>query len=203
MTIDDRRQKLYAVVSGQQGYFTAKQALRCGYSHRLQHYHREKGHWEEIERGFFRLSNYPPSPTEDLVRWSFWSRNRNDEPQGVISHDTALALYELSDILPSRVHLTVPPLFRKIPAGGCVLHKKILAPEEIEKRDGFLVTSPLRTIIDAAESNISMELLEKAVRDAFSKGLLVPSALLKAKVSSVAMPKIYQVLDLIKKKPSL
>lgn len=203
MTIDDRRQKLYAFASGQQGYFTAKQALACGYSHRLQHYHKEKGHWDEIERGFFRIANYPVSPNEDLVRWAFWSRNRNDEPQGVISHDTALALHELSDILPSKIHLTVPPLFRKKPAGGCVLHRKILRPEEIEKREGFLVTTPLRTIIDVAESGLASEQLEKALRDAFSKGLMVPATVLKAKVPRAAMDKITFALENIKKKPTL
>lgn len=203
MTIDDRRQKLFTIASGQQGYFTAKQALACGYSHRLQHYHKEKGHWDEIERGFFRLSNFPASPNEDLVRWSFWSRNRKDEPQGVVSHDTALALHELSDILPSKIHLTVPPVFRKKPAGGCVLHKKILGPEEIEKRDGFWVTTPLRTIIDAAESGLSQEQLEKALRDAFSKGLMVPATISKARIPSTAMDRIVAALENIKKHPGL
>ena len=203
MTIDDRRQKLNVVASGQQGYFTAKQALACGYSHRLQHYHKEKGHWDEIERGFFRLSYFPPSPNEDFVRWSFWSRNRKDEPQGVISHDTALALHELSDILPSKIHLTVPPLFRKKPAGGCVLHRQILRPEEIEKREGFLVTTPLKTITDAAQSDISAEHIERALRDAFTKGVLFPANVAKAKMPSAAMQKIAVALDNIRKTPSL
>ncbi|MCG2724689.1 MAG: hypothetical protein L6420_00300 [Elusimicrobia bacterium] len=201
MTIDDRRKKLYIIASEQQGYFTAKQAITCGYSRRLQHYHKEKGHWNEIERGFFRFSDFPASLNEDLVRWSFWSRNRKDEIQGVISHDTALAFYELSDILPSKIHLTVPPLFRKKPAGGCVLHRKILQPKEIEQREGFLITKPLKTILDIAESDIGAEHLEKALRDAFSKGIMVPAMIIREKIPIKAIAKITLALENIRKKP--
>jgi hypothetical protein len=40
--------------------------------------------------------------------WQLWSRNRNDDIQGVFSHETALALYELSDVMPGKLHMTVP-----------------------------------------------------------------------------------------------
>jgi predicted transcriptional regulator of viral defense system len=123
-SMDDRRQKLYTVAESQGGYFSAKQALSCGYSHRLQHYHKGKGHWVEIERGCFRLMNYPSSPNEDFIRWSFWSRNRGDIAQAAVSHESALAFHELGDVVPSKIHLTVPPTFRKKAAGGCVLHRK-------------------------------------------------------------------------------
>lgn len=201
--IYDRRQNLYNVASTQQGYFSAKQALSCGYSHRLQHYHKEKGHWVEIERGFFRLSNFPSSPNEDLARWSFWSRNREDIPQAVVSHESALAIHELSDVIPSKVHLTIPPSFRKKSSGGCVLHRNILLPEVIEKREGFFVTTPMQTIIDAADSPLSLEQLEQAVRDALAKGLMVPANIAKAKMSAAAHEKIDLIMENIKRKPVL
>ncbi len=202
-TLYDRRQNLYNVASTQQGYFSAKQALSCGYSHRLQHYHKEKGQWVEIERGFFRLSNFPSSPNEDLARWSFWSRNREDIPQAVVSHESALAIHELSDVIPSKVHLTIPPFFRKKSAGGCVLHKNILLPEVIEKREGFFVTTPMQTIIDVADSALSLEQLEQAVRDALAKGLMVPANIAKAKMSAAAREKIGLIMENIKRKPVL
>ena len=202
-TIYDRKQKLYNIASTQQGYFSAKQALACGYSHRLQHYHKEKGHWAEIERGFFRLANFPSSPNEDLVRWSFWSRNREDIPQAAVSHESALAIYELSDVIPSTVHLTVPPSFRKKCAGGCVLHRSILPLEAVEKREGFFVTTPLQTIIDVADSALGLEQLEQAVRDALTNGLMVPANISKAKMSATARKRVEIVLENIKRKPIL
>lgn len=202
-SIDDRRQKLYTVAESQGGYFSAKQALSCGYSHRLQHYHKEKGHWVEIERGCFRLMNYPSSPNEDFIRWSFWSRNRGDIAQAAVSHESALAFHDLGDIVPSKVHLTVPPTFRKKAAGGCVLHRKALPLEALEKHEGFLVTTPLQSIIDAAEGDTSVEQLEQALRDAFQKGLLVPATVTKAEMTPAVRERIEGVMDAIRRKPVL
>ena len=201
--IEDKHQKLYNIASGQQGYFTAKQALSCGYSHRTQYYHKEKGHWIEIERGMFRLANYPASPFEDLVRWSLWSRNRDDIPQAVISHETALSVHELSDVMPGKIHLTVPPNFRKKSSVGCILHKNIIQPESIERREGFMLTTPLKTIIDVAEGGISNDYLEQALRDAFNKGILVPAQVIEAKPSPKAKDKLRIILENIKKRPIL
>jgi predicted transcriptional regulator of viral defense system len=42
----------------------------------------------------------------------------------VYSHQTALSLFDLSDLMPSRLHMTVPPGFRRsapIP-GAIILH---------------------------------------------------------------------------------
>ena len=78
-----RKNKLFEIASQQAGYFTAKQAVQCGYSYRLQSYHKNQGTWLEVERGIFRLANYPDSPNEDLVRWSLWSFNRDGFSQAV------------------------------------------------------------------------------------------------------------------------
>ncbi len=201
--IEDKRKNLFQIAASQQGHFTAKQALVCGYSHRTQYYHKEKGHWAEIDRGVFRLTNYPVSPDEDLVRWSLWSRNREDVPQAVISHETALSVHELGDVMPAKTHLTVPPAFRKKPSGGCVLHKKILSPEDIEKRDGFMVTIPLRTIVDVAEEGMSNEYIEQALRDAFSKGILVSAHIIETQMTLKAKEKLRIILEQIKKNPML
>lgn len=201
--IEDKRRKLYSIAVNQQGYFTAKQAISCGYSHRIQHYHKNQGHWIEIERGFFRLSNFPASEYEDFVRWSFWSRNREDKQQAVISHESALAVHELGDVMPSKVHLTVPPKFRKESQEGCVIHKQILKPDDVEQRDGFMITTPLRTIVDVAEDSISEDYLEQAVRDAFNKGVIVPASIIQAQMSKKAKEKFRTVLYNIKKNPIL
>ena len=64
---------LVAIASEQGGYFTAQQALSVSYTYRQQHFHRERGNWLLIDRGLFRLRDYPSSPNEDLIRWGFWS----------------------------------------------------------------------------------------------------------------------------------
>lgn len=198
---NDKEKQLVLMAANTGGYFTAKQALENGYSYRLQHYHKEKGHWEEIDRGVFRLANYPNSSYEDLIRWSLWSRNRNDIPQAVVSHDSALTVYESGDTMPGKTHFTVPPGFRKEPPGGCVVHYAIVSPNEIENRGGFFVTNPVRTIIDVAEGNMSVDYLESAVRDMFAKGLLRISDLQNAEMNAQAKEKVRMVLQNIQRNP--
>lgn len=168
-----RSEGLFETANRQVGYFTAKQASEAGYGYRLQHYHRERGHWIPVGHGLFRLSRYPEGENEDLVRLSLWSRNREGEPQAVASHETALRLYGLSDLMPGKVHLSVPKDFRKRPPRGVVLHKSDLTDGDVETWNGFKVTTPLRTILDVARSReTSPEHLDSAVREALIRGLV-------------------------------
>jgi predicted transcriptional regulator of viral defense system len=168
----DNERRLFEIADTQGGYFTAKQARAAGYYNRLQHYHRETGDWELIERGVYRLRNYPRSDHEDLIRWSLWSMNRKGESQAVFSHQTALAFHEIGDFNPARIHITVPPGFRKRIAGGCVVHKAVLPATEIEQHAAFKVTTPLRSLFDAYASHVEPDHLEHAIIDALSRGLL-------------------------------
>ena len=168
-----RAERLFEIADRQAGYFTAKQAGEAGYDYRLQHYHRERGHWLPVGHGLFRLSRYPEGENEDLVRLSLWSRNREDQPQAVISHETALRLHGLSDLMPGKMHLSVPKGFRKSPPTGVILHKSDLADGDVEAWNGFEVTTPLRAILDVARSReTSPEHLQSAVREAVARGLV-------------------------------
>src|SRR3954468_6375513 len=163
---------LSSLAHEQGGYFTAKQAREAGYGYRHLDYHETAGNFERVDHGLYRLPTLPPSEYDEFIRLSLWSRNQKDEPQAVVSHQSALVLHELSELLPGEIHLTVPPKFRKAPPSGCILHKATLLGREVEERAGFRVTSPLRTLIDAAAGDVSHEQLEKAVADALSRGLV-------------------------------
>ena len=168
----DNARLLYETAAAQGGYFTAAQALEVGYAYSQQHYHVERGNWLRVEHGLFRLRDFPAGEREDLIRWSLWSRNQKGVPQAVVSHETALTVHELSDLMPARIHLTVPPGFRKEVPPGCVLHKGRLAPGDVEARAGYQVTTPLRTLVDVADSPLSQEHLDAAVREALERGLV-------------------------------
>jgi len=170
-------QALSALAHEQSGYFTAKQAQSVGYEHKHLEYHASVGNFERVEHGLYRLPTVPPGENDDLVRLTLWSRNRKDEPQAVVSHESALVLHGLSELLPSKIHLTVPPKFRKATPAGCVLHKAALAPDDVEERAGFRVTTPLRTLLDVAAAGVSQEQLEKAIGDALARGLVRRKAL--------------------------
>lgn len=168
---------LAVLAQTQGGYFTTKQAATAGYGYRHLDYHETVGNFERVAHGLYRLPTVPIAEHDDLIRLTFWSRNQKDEPQAVISHESALVLHELTDLLPNRIHLTVPRTFRKSAPNGCALHKATLATADIEEREGFYVTTPLRTLLDAASSGMSQEQLNAAVRDALTRGLIRGKAL--------------------------
>jgi predicted transcriptional regulator of viral defense system len=163
---------LSALANEQGGYFTTKQAIEAGYGYRHLDYHETAGNFERVGHGLYRLPTVPPSEHDDLIRLSLWSRSRAGVPQAVVSHESALGLHDLGDLLPGRIHLTVPPGFRKPAPRGCVLHKAPLADDEVEERAGFRVTTPLRTLADVATGGVSAEQLGRAVRGALERGLV-------------------------------
>ena len=170
--------RLLSLAQGQGGYFTAKQAAEIGYLSPHLDYHVGAGNFLRVGHGVYRLPEVPIGEHDDLVRLAFWSRGRDDQPQAIASHSTALGIHGLSDLLPSKIHLTVPMTFRKEPPKGIVLHRNKLAASDIEDREGFQVTAPLRTILDiAADERNSEEHLGKAIAEALARGLVRKSAL--------------------------
>jgi predicted transcriptional regulator of viral defense system len=164
--------QLFSLAVEQGGYFTAKQAREAGYDYPHLDYHVSCGNIVRVGHGLYRLPDLPPSEYDDLIRLALWSRNRQDQPQAVVSHESALVLHDLSDLLPTKTHLTVPPRFRKRAPHGCIMHRAALPPSDIEERQAFRVTTPLRTLLDVARSDVSQEQLEMAVAEALRRGLV-------------------------------
>ena len=176
----DPRSKLYDIAEQQAGYFTASQALQAGYSRASQHYHHKVGNWRREGHGIYRLDRFPRTPDEHYVRLMLWSRDRNDNTQAAISHETALLAYEISDIMPAKIHLTIPKSFRKQPPADVTLHYQELTASDVTELNGYRITTPLRTLLDAAASTLSTEHLTTAIQDALSQGLIRKRALEEA-----------------------
>ena len=93
---------------------------------------------------------------------------------GVISHESALALYEMSDANPSKLHITVPRKFRirrEVP-GFLVVHHADLQPHEIQPFEGIPVTAPERTIRDCHARHLPWGLVRQAIDDGRRQGYL-------------------------------
>jgi predicted transcriptional regulator of viral defense system len=168
----DLRERLVSLASGQGGYFTAAQARALGYSYQAQKYHKDRNNWVRVDRGVYRLRGWPSSSHEDLVRWYLWSQQR-----AVVSHETALSVYELGDVNPARVHLTVPPQFPS-KAPGVILHKGELPEKDVRPQGGFRITTPVRTLLDVAAGDLDQDQVSKAVHDAIREGVLTRGDLL-------------------------
>jgi hypothetical protein len=166
---------LFEIAEGQQGYFTAKQAADAGYQFGSQAHHVKSGNWVRVERGIYRLARFPQSVEEQLVIYTLWSRNRAGDPQGVYSHQTALSIQELSDVNPAKLHMTVPAAFRRRAKAPkvLVLHRASLDAKDVEQRQGFAVTRPLRAIADVAGAeSVSRDIVEQALTEGRQRGLI-------------------------------
>lgn len=194
----NKKRKLFELVSSQGGYFTARQALKIGYSYRSQKYSLETGEWVKAGYGFYKLSNYPISKYSELIELYLWSRNKNDIPQAVISHESALDVHKLGEVIPTKVHFTVPKIFRKKIPKNYLCYKSDLKRDEIEEKEGFKVTSPIKTIIDVVEK-IDLEQLEKVVFDAYQKGFINQHTIEKADAKDETKRKLLNIFSKIRK----
>lgn len=173
-------QKLFEIAEAQQGFFTSKQAKSAGFDERNHPYHVHAGNWIREHRGIYRLASFPPPERPDLVLWALWSCNRKGKIEGVYSHETALSIYDLSDLNPSKLHMIMPKTFRRMSKTpkGIVLHKADLDRADVVQRDGYLVTRPLRAIIDLiGTDSADEESLRQALGDGMNRGLITRAEL--------------------------
>jgi len=165
-----RWDRLFEIAAGQEGLFTTKQAAEAGYSPQLLTHHLGSGRALRISRGIYRLVHFPAGEHEELVAVWLWS-----DRAGVISHQTALALHELSDALPARVHLTLPSAWSKrrfrVPA-DVMLHHADVPPDDRSWFGAVPCTSARRTLNDCARDDLSPELLRQAAQQALRRGLV-------------------------------
>jgi predicted transcriptional regulator of viral defense system len=162
--------RLFEVAAAQDGMFTTQQAAEAGYSPQLLAHHLGAGRMVRVRRGVYRLVHFPAGEHEELTALWLWS-----ERAGVFSHLTALALHDLSDALPSRVHLTLPAAWARrrlrVPE-GVVLHFGDVAEDERRWFGPVPATDPTRTLNDCAQAGLPPEILRQAALDALDRGLV-------------------------------
>jgi predicted transcriptional regulator of viral defense system len=189
--------RLFEIAEQQQGFFTTKQAKAAGFAENTHPYHVRVGNWIREYRGIYRLALFPTADRPDLVLWALWSRNRDEEVEGVYSHQTALSLYDLSDLNPAKLHMTVPTDFRRnseIP-GILVLHSANLRESDVQNATGFKLTRPLRTILDLIEADtVERNFIRQALRQAIDRGLISRQQIRNARMSGPVRKIVEDVL---------
>ncbi len=162
------------VAAEQYGYVTTLQARERGVTANALRMMATRGVLERVARGVYRIPTFPPSQYAEYMEASLWPAG----VRGVISHASALALRGLSDISPSRVHLTVLQSFRvrrEVPS-HLVVHRQHLPDDAITMFEAIPVTTVKRTIEDCHRAHIGPALLRQALADAEREGFLTPSA---------------------------
>jgi len=171
---------LFELASEQGGYFTAVQARACGFSRALlAHHAKSSGRFLRVRQGLYRFREYPGSPREDVI--AAWLATGREV--AVVSHESALDILGLSDVVPEVVHLTVPRARRYRSASpGVALHTTTrgLDKSDVVVRNGIRLTAAARSIIDAAAAGTAPEQIVAAIGQALDRGMATQSKLLAA-----------------------
>ena len=165
--------RLYESAAAQEGYFTTTQAAQSGYSPQLLAKYLQNRRVIRVRRGVYRLVHFPAGEHEEFVVAWLWTKCA-----GVFSHETALFLHGLSDVLPKLKHITLPLPWSKrrlrIPK-GIVPYFADVPKGESTWIGPVPVTTPLRTLKDCIVAHTSPEITTQAARDAIRRGLVTRS----------------------------
>ncbi|MGV3518799.1 type IV toxin-antitoxin system AbiEi family antitoxin domain-containing protein [Luteitalea sp.] len=165
---------LYEIAENQAGYFTAAQARAAGLHQVRLVQLAQQGAVERVSRGVYRVTRFPISQLGHYMEAVLWPQVRRADIVGVISHESALAIHELSDVSPARIHVTLPTavrIRREVPK-RLVIHYADLMAEDVETVEGVPVTTPVRSIRDAHTSHLGADLVGQAIADGRRSGKL-------------------------------
>jgi predicted transcriptional regulator of viral defense system len=158
----DRAQQQY-------GYLTPADARELGIDPTQLRLMAARGTLEHLGRGLYRMPAVPPTSLDAYMEAVLWSRR-----QGTLSHETALDLYELCDVNPAMIHLTVPETFRTRKAVPTFyrLHPHDLAAAEVGWYEGIPIVTPEQAILDGIEQALGWHLIDQAIGAARARGLI-------------------------------
>lgn len=158
--------QLYNIAESQGGYFAASQARKIGFSWDRLSKNVKTRRFTRVAHGVYRLMQFPGSAFEDL--FIAWLRAG---PNSVISHESALSVYDLSDMLPGEIHIIVPRS-SSVRRTGIRQHTNQLGDSEITTREGLPITTVARTLADVSATGLAKEQVKLAINEGINKGMV-------------------------------
>jgi predicted transcriptional regulator of viral defense system len=170
-----RMDELYALAEEHDGLLTSKEARALGIRDSVLVRLMQRGRLERMSRGVYRIAHYPTDRLTQYREAVLWAQASHHGPERIaLSHETSLVLYGISDVNPSRVHLTVPKsvrLRRKHPE-WIMIHRADLTAQEVNQHEGMPVTGVERSIMDVLSTTHRTDIARQAISDALRQGLL-------------------------------
>lgn len=162
--------KLRDVALEQYGYVTTKQALEAGVTHASLSMMVKRGRLERECQGVYLVPQLPYTQFNQYMLAVLWT----GAPEAVLSHETALDLYDVCDIDPAAIHVTVGRKRRISRKGnlGVTVHHQDLT----ERQTGWIEEIPAVTLEVAIEQcfeTVPSYLLRQAIETGVKRGLLL------------------------------
>ena len=159
-----------ALAADAHGLIRSEDATQAGLSAVALHRLVRDGRLENVAHGLYRVPAVPADRLTAYMEAVLWARG-----VGVISHASALEMQELCDILPRRIHVTVPREYNPRKAGyeRYRVHRLALTPAMITTYEGVPVMTAATAISQALADGEDRHQLRLAVRNATQRGLLL------------------------------
>lgn len=161
---------LREIALDQHGFVTAQQALQAGVSKPALSMLTKRERIDRVAHGIYRIPQIPITQYAQYMLAVLWT----GAPEAALSHETALDAYEVSDINPSKTHITVAKRRRIKRSGGknYALHYQDLLPDQI----AWWEQIPIVTLAVALEQCIAYKvpdyILEQGISNGRKRGLL-------------------------------
>ncbi len=166
---------LYEIAEDNYGFLTVDDARQAGVRPQRLAEMARRGSLRREGLGLYRLDPYPAHELDAYRKATMWPYG----VEGVLSHETALDLYDLSDVNPAKIHITVPKRYRlrrrKAPA-AYRFHHEDLDKGDVTRYEGLPIVTPAKAIRQCHEASLRRDLLRQALEDAKQRGLLAGGA---------------------------
>jgi len=169
-----RFDELLAMAEENDGLVTASQARAIGIVDSVLARLTQRGKLERVTRGVYRIPYYPGDRLSQYREAVSWVRASHGPDNVALSHETALAVYGISDANPSRVHITVPKSsrLRRIRPKWIVVHRGELSPTDVTLQEGLPVTTVAKSVLDVLKETGRSGIARQAIKDARKEGYI-------------------------------
>ena len=169
-----RLDELLPLAEQNDGLVTANQARAIGILDSVLSRLTQREKLERVARGVYRIPHYPADRLSQYREAVLWARASHGPENIALSHETALAVYGISDMNPSQVHITVPKgarLRRQRPK-WIVIHRGDLPPTDVTTHEGLPVTTVAKSVLHVANETGRFGLARQAIKDARKEGYI-------------------------------
>ncbi|MCL2783174.1 MAG: hypothetical protein FWD80_04280, partial [Propionibacteriaceae bacterium] len=121
--------------------------------------------------GVYRFPQWPVSANDNLMQAVLWTL----DTLAVLSHDTALDVWDLCDVNPSRIHVTIPkqrPLRRAATPELYVIHRETLDDGERSWWQQIPTVTPAAAIRQGIVDGLRPSLITQAIEQALTRNLI-------------------------------
>lgn len=164
--------RLYELGEDNYGFVTVADAAKVGIRpERLAEMARRGGALERKGYGLYRIRRFPYNELETYRLATLWPYPQ----EGVISHETALMLFDLSDVNPAKIHMVLPVGYRirrrNVPA-VYEIHHETLTAEQVTQFEGIPTVTAATAIRQCRDVGVRRDLLRQALDEGLAKGKL-------------------------------